>query len=215
MQKKILILFFTIIAIISLNIFKNVEAEQVVSDYNLFSSITPSSGKLLSKYTDKELTPYAKATKKRRFAGWRISYINKRVKCNFISETILSVYNSGTSVVKYNVTQINTTVYKTTVSATAKIGYNLKGKGQKNFSHDLDAELKIEGTHSETIEVKTTENMSIEVEPKTKLLIYLAGTGYLTNGYARRYCFWVNCNYGGFEYFEITDIYPKIVMVSL
>ncbi|MGM9971315.1 MAG: hypothetical protein ACI35W_02765 [Anaeroplasmataceae bacterium] len=212
MKKKIIITILLLSILLMFNLKTN--ASSVGGDYQKFSSITLCRGKLINNYTEEELIPYKNQTKKRMWIGWRIAYINKRVKCNFVSETIMSVYNTGTTAMKYKLQKVDSTVYKTSVSATGNIGTNIKGTVKK-FSGGLESSLKIENQTSTTIEVKTTENMEIDIDPKTKVTMYLCGDGYLTNGYAKKYEWWIASNWGCFEYFEITNIYPRIVKVSI
>lgn len=193
---------------------KEVRASTSGGDYKKFSSITLCRGKLVGNYTDEELEPFVKETKKRRFVGWRIAYINKRVKCNFTSETIMSIYNTGKTSMKYKLQKIDSTIFKTSVSSTGSIGLSISGNN-KTFKGGLDTALKINNESSKTIEVKTTENMEIDIDPCTKATMYLCGDGYLTNGYARRYEWWISKSSGCFEYFEITNIYPRIVKVEV
>ncbi len=214
MKRKLLIFVLTIFSLVTLS-FNMVKTKAVsCSDYQRFTSITPSSGKLLVNYSETELKTYIKATKKKRFSGWRISYINKRSKCNFLSETILSIFNTGTTPIKYKVSEVDSKVVKTSVSCTGSIGYKMSGDVKK-FKHNLDTSLKMQADYSVTVDVKTTENLEIDIDPGTKAVMYLQGTGYLTNGYARYYSFWITQMAGGFEFFEITDIYPKIVKVKI
>lgn len=185
-----------------------------VDDYQSFANITLSSGKMLKKYDSTELKSYIKASNKRKFSGWRISYINKEVRCNFISKTVFSIYNSGTTPIKYELNTTTTKINKTSISCTGSISYSIKGDIKK-FKNGLDTSLKIENTTSQSLEVKSVEKFELIVDPMTRVIMYFKGSGYLTNGYAQQYSFWARIAKGGFEYFTVTDIYPKIEKVAL
>lgn len=185
-----------------------------INDYTAFSSINVSNGKLLRDYTKDELDAALDETKDRRFSGWRIKLFNKNVPCEFISSTLFSMYNTGTTAIKYKL-QVNAeNTVKTSISSTGSIEYSVKGDG-KVFSNKLDTALKIEYDYSETALVKETEELNIEIDPNTLCIVYIKGTGLLTNGVARYYSFWISQNKGGFEYFTITDSYVRIEKIAL
>lgn len=213
MKRKLLliILSFSLFFIFGVKINANASAG---SNYMKFSSITISKGKLLKNYSSSELNYNIKKCCKKRFLGWSIGYLNYKVKCNFVSETILSIYNTGTTPIKYKVSEIQTKMYKTSISSTGSIGTQVKGDIKK-FKGDLSSSLKITGEYTQTVEIKNTETLEIDVDPKTRVTMYLAGTGYLTTGVARKTFFWITTAQGGFEYFQVTDCYPKIVKVAL
>lgn len=213
--KRLLFLFILSIGLVlSLSFFDANAASSYGNDYQKYTSLTLSRGRMLSSYSSDELNSIIKQKCKRKFYGWRISYINQRVKCKFISETVLSTYNDGTSAIKYKVSEVKTKVYKTSISATGSIGTTVKGEIKK-FKGDLSQSLKLTGEYSQTVEIKNTESLEIEVDPNTRLTMYLAGEGYLYTGVARFYQFWIGRYKGGFEYFQVADIYPKIVKTSL
>ncbi len=211
MKKLKIILFMGVILLVmQMNMTKvNASAAQ---DYQSFSSMTLSSGKLLRYYTSEEVKNFKSKVGKRKFSGWRTYTVNNRVKCNFISETVFSVYNTGTTAIKYELSNVTSTVKKVSLSCTGSLSYSYK-KDVKTFKDGLDATLKIEKTVSETIEVKTTEKFEISVDPKTRVTMYFAGTGYLTTGFAQSYFFWIKQAFGGYEYFTVADIYPRIEKV--
>lgn len=212
--KRFLFLFILGISITFI-ISKEKESNATVgASYLNYSSITLSKGRMLSTYDDGEINSLIKKNCKRKFLGWRISYINKRVRCNFVSETVLTVYNTGSSAIKYKVAEQNTKVYKVSISATNSISVSAKGDIKK-FKADLSDSLKISGEYSQTVEIKNSESLELEVDPKTKMTMYLAGTGYLYTGVARYYKFFIGRYKGGFEYFQVSDLYTKIVKVAI
>ncbi len=181
-----------------------------VSDYRKFTSFQMSSGKLLKNYTNQEIKDHMKKCNKRKFTGWRISYMNKHVRCNFTSKTLLSIYNNGNSPITYKLSETQNSMYKVSLSTTGSLGGSVKGDIKK-FKGGLDAKVGIESSITKTIEVKTAESLEILVDPGTRATIYLKGSGYLTTGCAVLYGCWIRDLVGCFEFFEIVDCYPKIV----
>lgn len=214
MKKRILAIILAFFVLLSLSNIKGVHAEgrldSDTSDYKKFSSMQLSSGKLLKNYSNEELDASVKACSKRKFMGWRIAYLNKHVRCNFQSKTILSIYNSGSSPITYKLSETQSKMYKVSVSTTGNIGGSVKGD-VKGFKGGLDAKVGMENSITSTIEVKTAESLEIVVDPGTKANIYIKGSGYLTTGYAVMFTLWAKDYYGCFEYFEVVDCYPKIV----
>lgn len=209
----LLIPLFLVLLFISFD-FKKVNAASNInvdtSDYRKFSSMQLSSGKLLKNYSKSEIKMQSDACKKKKFSGWRINFINKHVRCNFTSQTILSIYNDGTSPITYKLSETQTKMYKVSISTTGSLGGSLKGDVKK-FKGGLDAKVGMETSYTSTIDVKTAESLEIQVDPGTKASIYLKGSGYLTTGYAVLYTLWLKDLYGCFEFFEVVDCYPKIV----
>lgn len=209
MRKLIILLLF----LISLLSFDTISYASV-NDYNSFSRINVSDGKLLRDYTDEELNDAMKYVSKRRFVGWRVYYFNKNVECEFIAKTIYSNFNTGTTPLKYSIEVSTENAVKTSISATGSIEATVKG-GIKKFSGSLTNELKLSGSYEETSLVKQKEKLDIEIDPNTMCVIYIMGRGILTNGVAKYYTWWLTDEAGGFEYFTITDSYVRVEKVAL
>ncbi len=185
-----------------------------VNDYMSFSSINVSDGKLLRDYTNEEINEGLSHIKKRKFNGWRYEFFQKNTKVEFISSTVFTMYNSGTTAMKYKVQVSSENSVKTSISCTGTIGYSISGSIKK-FKNGLDSSLKIEGSYVETQLVKQQENLEIEIDPGTICVVYVQGTGLLTNGVASFYQLWFRKESGGFEYFTITDSYLRIEKIKL
>lgn len=213
-MKKILILFSMLfLTIIGINTTENyVKAD--VNDYTTFSSINVTDGKLLRDYTDSELKQLYKTVESRKFSGWKYNILQKNVPVSFISSVVFSMYNSGTTAMKYKVNVTSENTVKTSISCTGSISYKLSGEIKK-FKNGLDTALKIEGSYSETQLVKEQENLEVEIDPGTICVVYIQGEGLLTNGVASHYTFWVRTQTGGFEYFTITDSYLRIEKIKI
>lgn len=213
-MKRIIKLFILVIMLIMFGHISIREtyakADSDTSDYRRFSSMQLSSGKLLKNYSSTDLKKHLNSCNKRKLSGWRISYMNKHVRCNFTSKTLLCIYNDGTSPITYKLSETQTSMYKTSISGTGSLTGSAKGDVKK-FKGGLDGKLGIEGSYTKTIDVKTSESLEIQVDPGTKATIYLKGSGYLTTGCAVYYSMFIRELTGCFEYFEIIDCYPKIV----
>lgn len=184
------------------------------SNYQNFQEINLSEGKMLDSYTDKEYKQYYKKVEKRKFWGWRIYYVNRNIETTYISETVFSYYNNGTSTIKYDYSLKESNTSKLSVSGTGSISYSLNGT-KNSFKHGLDAALKLESSYSNSSAVEMKKDLSIDVEPNTVANLKIVGEGKLTNGVAANYIFWIRTNKGGFEYFVITTQYPRLEVLPL
>ncbi len=219
-MKKNILLFLSVLIFVSLFLVntKSVDAKSTAgadySNYETFSYMQFSKGKLLKNYSDEELKPYKKKTSKRKFLGWRFTYIDYRCRCNFTSKTILSIVNNGTSEIDYHLEQTETTMDKVSVTVKGSLKTSLSGTVKK-IKGGLDASLGIDVSQESSVTCKTAESLKMTVDPGTKVLIYLKGSGYLTNGHASYYDTWVRKYQGYFEFFELVDVYLKIVKEKL
>ncbi len=209
MKKNIFLLFILLLVFMHIK-----ESDASVNDYTTFARINVSDGKMLRDFKNDEINNGLERVKNRKFMGWRIHYFNKNIPCDFIAKTIYSNYNTGTTPVEYNVDITAENVVKTSISATGSIGSTIKG-GMKEFSGSLSNELKINGSYEETSLVKQKETLKIQIDPNTMCVIYIMGRGFLTNGVAKFYNWWIGSYEGGFEYFTITDSYVRIEKVAL
>lgn len=181
------------------------------NDYTSFAEINITTGRLLENYTDKDYSTYYKKVSKRKIFGWRTYIVNDNVSATFISETLYSYYNNASSSITYTLTTVGETIQKTSISATGSISYSLSNTTNvKKFKNGLDASLKMEATYNETISYKETEKTEITIEAGTTCLVYMTGNAKVKNGVAAKYVWWHRQIRGGFEYFTITDLYPRI-----
>ena len=184
------------------------------SNYQSFQEIDLSEGKLLERFTDEEYQVYYKKVSKRKFWGWQIYYVNRNVETKYISETVFSYYNNGSSTIKYDYSLKESDVSKLSISGTGSISYSLNGT-KNSFKHGLDSALKLETNYTSTATMEAKKDLSIDVEPNTVANLKIVGEGKLTNGVAARYIFWIRTHQGGFEYFMITTQYPRLEVLPI
>lgn len=211
MKRKFAIIIMLVLIIFSFNGTKKVNAS---SDYLGFSEIMLESGKLLNNFTEAEYNTYYSYINNRKFWGWNVYVVNNKVPCTYIARTVYETTNEGTEEITYEISVTTETEVKTIINASGSISYGLSGSVKK-FKNDLDAEVSLEYKYQITEGKQRTEKIKIPVEGKTKLLVTIEGTGYVTNGVASFYNFWFEIEKGGFEYFTITNEYQKIEKVAL
>ena len=207
MKKFLIISIFLFLLVVC----KEVKASE---DYNTFQEIEISSGKMLSDFTEEEYNKYFKQVDKRKFWGWRVNTINKKIKAKFISETVFSYYNNGLTPITYKYELSKSVVDKYSISATGTIKYNLEGKTTK-FKHNLDTEVKINVSNEVVNTTKEENNLEIIIDPMTVANLRILGEAYVTNGVAAYYIFWLRIQRGGFEYFVVTTQYPRLEVLPI
>lgn len=213
MMKKYYLLLIIVFIFVLLS-GKNLNVNAHSNSYTEYKELYLAKGELISNWTDTEIKSYEKKIGKRKFYGYNTYVVNKNVRCNFISRTLLSTYNSGYSGIKYSSTLTESDTVKTSVNCTGSLKTKVSGTIKK-FKTGLDASASIEVDYSKIVVIKKDEHISLTVDPKTELVIYIKGEGRLTNGYAKEYYMFTTVGKGAFEYFVITDIYTHIEMTFI
>lgn len=213
-MKKVYMFILLILLITILINFNDQAVKADVNDYTAFASINVTDGKLLRDYSSEELKSAYELVSDRKFVGWRYHFFQRNVQVDFISNVVFSMYNSGTTALKYKVQISAENCVKTSISCTETIKYDISGTIKK-FKNGLDSSLKLEGSYQETQLVKQQENLEVDIDPGTVCIIYIQGSGLLTNGVASYYEWWFRRNEGGFEYFTITDSHLRIEKIKV
>lgn len=210
-MKKILC-FKLVLCLVLLYNLRGVEVE--ASDHLAYQSMDIYGGQLLQRYTDEEIDSYVDEIEGRKFFGWEINELAVAAKSYFVSHTIFSYYNTGTTKIDYTWETVITTTTKVSYSASGQIKYSLSGT-KSGFKHGLDTTLKLEYDNDNTVVEKETVKISFSCDPNTRILMYMAGEGYLYNGAAQKYNFWIKGNSGGYEYFITSTTYQVLEKVAL
>ena len=207
-MKKILSLFLVLLLVLVCN--KTVSA----SHYKNFEDLEIINGKLIDDYSNKELSKYYKSVDKRKFTGWSTKTINNRSKVKFISETVFSYYNDGTTPIDYNFKSEESEIMKYSFSTTGSIGLKLSKNGT-GFKNGLDSSLKMTYSQDKNTTKKETYEVKLKVDPGTQVNLYYYGEGYITNVVASRYLCWVRINRGAYEVFEMSTMYYRLEKVRI
>ena len=150
---------------------------------------------------DINVSDYYNKISKRKFAGWNVHIINNHVKVKYTTETLLDYYNDGTTPIEYEYKRSQKDVVKFGISVSDQMGTEFSGSVQK-FKAGLSNKLNVANSYEKTSSTEESLTLKIDIDPGTQLLIYEYGEGYITNGVAASYVFWVRTNRGGFEFFE-------------
>lgn len=164
---------------------------------------------LLKEFSASEYKAYYKKVKKRKMFGWRIYVAHKNEPLEFVAETKIKVYNTGTTPISYDITL--ETEEKITNQITASGEIKIKGSGsKKSFKGSVDASIKASITQTKTETKKEKYVFKIDVDPNTYVQIMTRGTGEINNGVGSYYFFWVRTKKGGWESFTTLTEYYEI-----
>lgn len=207
-MKKIIILIMTVLSL------SCIQLKDVSANHLAFQKMEIYGGKLLKDYTSEELKQYDSKINKRRFSSWNTYELANGAKTYFTSHTVFSYYNTGTTSIDYTYTSTVTKTKKISYAASGSIKFTASGS-KAGFKGGLDTSLKIDYSDDDTVVEKEEIKMSFKCDPNTRVLMYIAGEGYLYNGIARKYFFWLETDSGGYEYFITATEYQVLEKVSL
>ena len=165
---------------------------------------------LLKEFSKSDYKDYYKKTSKRRMFGWRIHVVNKNEALDFISETKIKIFNSGSSPISYNIELETKEESKQQISASGEI--KIKGSGsKKQFKGSVDSTIKSSITATTTKTNSESYEFNIQVDPLTYVTIVTRGTGEVNNGVGSYYFFWARTKKGGWETFTVLTEYHEII----
>lgn len=184
------------------------------SDYQAFEEIEIKDGEFLKDISSSDLKKHYKEISKKKFYGWRTYDITVDAKVTYKTETLFSYHNDGTTPIKYSYSMKTKEVETRSLTATGDIKVKVSGPVQK-FSGNLDSQLKLTEASTKSKEVQEEYKISLDVDPGTRLNLYIYGEGKITNGVAIHYMFWFVYQKGGYEIFTITTQYYRLEKVRI
>lgn len=205
-MKKVYIFFF----ILFLSSFINNQLEAK----SYYEELIDYKGTFLKDFTDDDYDSYYSKISKRKFSGWRIYYVNKEEDITYKKETIFSYYNDGYTAIDYD--------YKSETKKETKLSYEVSGdiklktknkttKLEKSLENSISFDFSSESSE----EAKETIELSIKIDPQTKVNLYIIGEGTVTNGVAIKYLFFFKNKKGGFEIFEPISEYARLEKIRI
>lgn len=165
-----------------------------------------SDNKLLYEYSDEELEEYDDKISSKKFSGWDAYYIKKHQKVYYTAGIKFMYKNEGTTASTYKFEFKEEVINKRSFSVSGSIEVNVKGEIKK-FKGGLDTKLKIDYSSTSTKTTRTTWSTNTQVDPNTTLKISIKGEGYIDQGVASKYFFWVRTKKGAFEIFNVATEY--------
>ena len=187
---------------------------EALESHETFQEIEMQKGKLLRYFTQEEYNEYYKHIDKRKFWGWRVYKVNDNVRATFISETVFSYHNNGTTPITYEYSLSESLVKKVSTSTSGSIGYKVSGKSDE-IKYDLSSELELSNSNTVTDTTTETKKLNIVINPHSVANLKVVGEGRVINGVAAYYIFWITASKGGFEYFIVTTQYPRLEVLPI
>lgn len=206
-MKKLTLLLLgeLILAGLSLALVLNAASEE----YMTFSEIMMNDGKLLSNYTKEETEELLTHVRKNRFAGVNVYKENDTVDASYISNTLYSVENTGSTDVTYDIVVDVETVNKVSFSASGSLNASASGS-KSGVKAEIGKKCGIEVSKTTTTSRKEKQTMKFAVEGGSRAIVYLTGNLSVTNGVAAYYICFIRVAEGGFEIVTLKNQYARV-----
>ena len=205
-MKKIIL--FIMLLIISISIYPIINIKADIDDYQTFTEIIMSSGKLITNFTEDEYNELASQFQVQ-FVGPYTVTANKNVDASYISNTIKSVENKSNTDITYTIDVETVTNNKTSFSASGSLYGQISGSNKK-LKGEIGAKAGVEYSTQNQTSTKNTEKMQLIVEANSRALIYLTGNLTITNGACAGYICWIKVYEGLFEIAILKNQYARI-----
>jgi len=205
------ILSLCLIYLLTLIIEIGITANASTDDYNTFSEIMMNEGKLLSDYTDEEINELLPYVQKHKFGGPQVYANYENIAATYISNTLYSVENKGSTDVVYEIDIEIETSNKTTFKASGSLNGSLsKGSTKEGNKSEIAGKCGLEYSNTSETSVTETQQMKLVVEGNSRAIVYLTGNLSVTNGVAAIYALWIKLSEGGFEIVTLQNQYSRV-----
>ena len=205
-MKKIIFLTIMVFMFVLPTSIKKVKASG--GDYMSYAELEfeKAGNKLLSEYSDSELEKYDSKINSKKFSGWNTYYFKTHQKVLYTAGIKFMYKNDGTTASTYKFEFKEEVISKRSFNVTGTLDVSVKGDIKK-LKAGLDTKLKIDYSSSSTKTTRTTWSTNTQVDPGTTLKISIKGEGYIDQGVASKYFFWVRTKKGAFEIFNVATEY--------
>ena len=211
---KIVNLAFFILYFLFMASFIEVKAEDDVSDYLTYSEVMLSSGKLVRDFTEEEKESIYGNTEGCCMFGVIVYVENKAVDGSYISNTLYSIDNTSQTTIEYQLDYTVETNNKVSFQSTDTINGSI-GTNNKKIKADLAAKASIDYSTQTTKSEKEKRTMKLEIEPNSRLIVYLTGDVSVTNGCFSCYSFYFKTYTGCFEFVTLKSQFSKMEKRSI
>lgn len=212
-MKKIIGLILCFLGFIS--IYKVFEVKATSDDYTTYVEIMLNDGKLMNNFTDDELCLMFDKIKGSTFMDIKVHEENENVEGTYISNTLYSVENRGSTDVTYEILVDVETTNKVTFNASGSLNGSISSGKTGGVKKDIGAKCGLEVTSTTTSSRKEKQTMKFSVEGGSRAIVYLTGNLSVTNGVAAMYVFWVKTCEGAFEIVTLKNQYARMEKVAI
>ena len=182
------------------------------SEYLTYEEIhmTQRNHKLMRDFTDRDYDYLYDQMGRRRFWGWQTQTFMDNAPVTFKKETLYVIENEGQTPINQRYFFSSSEQATTQLSASGSIGVDVSGKIQK-FNAGLEAEVNLSASREISSTLEETVEISINVDPDTRLFVEIYGEGLISNGAGKQYRLFRNTSSGGWEVFTLTSEHYSIV----
>lgn len=205
-MKKIII--FILLIIVSFVTYNQVFAYETFEWYEKVGN-----GKLIGEFTDKDYKDYYNKVKRRMF-DWNYYEVNRNTRIKFISKTVYDYYNNGKSVINFKHKLETEETDTVNLKATGSVKIQSL-KGTKIFGDGLNVSLQSTYDMTNKKIEKEIYDVDTKIEPGNQMVVYMYGEGFVSNGVAKKYVFFIEVSKGGYEVFTIASHYQKMEVTPI
>jgi hypothetical protein len=185
-------------------------------NYQTFSEIIMAEGKLIVNFTEEEYNSMIENLNEVKFFGYSSYVENTNVDATYISNTLYSIENDGSTPVSYQIDVVidtkNTIKFSASGSLNGELNASSKAKGLKG---QLGAKVGISYSSESEESRKETQKLDVIVEPQSRCVIYLTGNLSISNGVACYHAFFIKTSCGAFEIVVLKNQYTRIEKAKL
>lgn len=184
-------------------------------DYTTYVEIMLNEGKLMNNFTDEEMCIMYNQIKGSTFMDVKVHEENKNIEGTYISNTLYSVENKGSTDVTYEILVDVETTNKVSFNASGSLNGSVSSGKSGGVKEDIGAKCGLEVTSSTTSSRKEKQTMKFSVEGGSRAIVYLTGNLSVTNGVAVMYVFWIKKCEGAFEIVTLKNQYARMEKVAI
>ena len=210
MKKKLI----TLTMLIFVFFIYGIEVNANTDNYQTFVEIMMNEGKLLKNFTEEEYDAMIDKIKNHKFAGVSIYIENNNIDASYISNTLYSVENNGSTDVTYDIEITVETNNKISFNASESLSAQASGTVSK-IKGDIGAKCGAEFSTQTTTSRKEKQTMKLVVEKHSRAIIYLTGNLSISNGVAAYDFLWIRVCQGGWEIVKLKNQYSRIEKASI
>lgn len=206
-MKKLIFFLFIVNFLIIPMFFVSVYAED--TDYLAYIEVVMTTGKLIRNYTTTEMTELKTRSEKAIPFGISIAKDNVGTKATYISSILVSYENAGTSAIELTKEIQVETKQKISFSSGGQVSGGLGGNIKK-IKAEIAAKADVNYSKVTEESVKEKKTMKINVDPNTKMILYLTGDLLVYNGCFSYYLLFIKQFSAAYEFVILNTQYERL-----
>jgi len=182
------------------------------SEYQTYQEVffTYDGARFLEDYTKADYKKYYKEISGRKFWGWKTFIAQEGEPVSFIKETLFVIQNEGDTAINQDFSFGQKETIKKQYAVSGTLGMKGKG-GDQTFEFGLEEKLSFDMSATSTTVIDESVDISVKVDPGTRMVVQMCGEGKVSNGVAKYFVFFKEFKKGGWEVFVVTTEFFSLV----